>query len=234
MPGGRLDPPPADIREVANDAQSVPRQLLQGSNRYPSKAPRQPCDAVGGRLRRLGMQFDFLNVIGFFAMSDQHEDIVYAAVGRALSKWETLEATLSYTYSIFEGRPVDYELLESYGREGRIFKDRMLMLQQSSENYFRSCPNQNEECRLAAFVTEANRLSTFRHQIAHGLLVRKEDYSGRVRYVVVPPAHGFFHLTKRYGDYYSYDARHIDGFANEFVELAKAVQAFNHERHSPT
>jgi len=29
-------------------------------------------------------------------MSDQDEEVVYASVGRALSKWETLEATLSY------------------------------------------------------------------------------------------------------------------------------------------
>jgi hypothetical protein len=167
-------------------------------------------------------------------MSDQDEDTVYAAVGRALSMWETLEAALSYTYSIFEGRPVDYELLESYGREGRIFKDRMIILQESAEKYFRSQPNQNEECRVAAFVSEAVRLSTFRHQIAHGIVIGKEDYADRIQYVLVPPTHGFHHLTKRDGHYYNYASAEINAFANNFIELGRAVQTFNHERHSPT
>src|SRR5258708_4844759 len=98
-------------------------------------------------------------------MSDQHEEGVYAAVGRALSMWETLEAALSYTYSIFEGRPVDYELLENYGREAKIFKERIATLELAAEKYFRFRPNQNEECRFAAFIAEAKRLSTFRNQI---------------------------------------------------------------------
>ena len=164
---------------------------------------------------------------------DQEEETVYAAVGRALSMWETLEATLSYAYSIFEGRPIDYELLESYGREGRTFKDRMNILEQSAEKYFRSRPNQNEECRVAAFISEAVKLSTFRHQIAHGLLSGKEDYTDRVYYAIVPPSNGYFHLTKRDGHYYSYGSKELNAFAHSFIELARAVQAFNHERHPP-
>jgi hypothetical protein len=164
---------------------------------------------------------------------DQDENDVYAAVGRALSMWETLEAALSYTYSIFEERPIDYDLLESYGREAKIFKDRMATLERAAEKYFRFQPNQNEECRFAAFIAEAKRLSTFRNQIAHGIVIGKENYASGIYYVLVPPSHGYHHLTKRDGLHYNYGSSEIDAFAGSFIELGRAVQMFNHERHPP-
>ncbi|MCP3408817.1 hypothetical protein [Bradyrhizobium sp. CCGB01] len=165
-------------------------------------------------------------------MTDTTPETIYAAVGQALSKWETLEAHLSFTYSIFEGRPVDHDLLERYGHEGRIFKDRMNILNQSAERYFRRKPDQAEEARFKDLVSDAVRLSNLRHRIAHGMVAGAEVVTGQFEFWLVPPAHGFFHLTKRDGDY-RYSSEDIDRCASEFMEHATQIQKFNHERHPP-
>ena len=41
--------------------------------------------------------------------TDRDLNTLYAAVGRAMSAWETLEANFSYLYSIFVGSPMQVE-----------------------------------------------------------------------------------------------------------------------------
>lgn len=148
-----------------------------------------------------------------------------------MSKWETLEAHLSFTYSIFEGRPIDHKFIEDYGRENSIFKNRMERLEKSAERYFQSKPDQVQEGRFACLLKQAKELSSYRHNIAHGMVVGL-DLPSRQVFVLVPPAHGFFHLTKKTGDY-SYRPTDIASYTRRFNDLSRLVQAFNHERHPP-
>lgn len=169
------------------------------------------------------------SLMGFFAMPDTTEQSIYVAVGQALTKWETLECHLSYMYSIFAGKPVDHIVLEQYGEDGPIFKERMLRIEAAAKKYFISCPNQAEEGRADCFIAEARRLANFRHRIAHGMVIGLETEDGII-FRLVPPSHGYFHLTKRDGDY-AYSSEQIDGYTKEFLTLASKVQKFNHERH---
>lgn len=164
-------------------------------------------------------------------MTDTTPEAIYVAVGYATSKWETLEAHLSFMFSIFEGNPLDRDILRNYGREAKIFNDRIASLRKSACKYFRSAPNQHEEARVEAMIAEAVRLSNFRHRIAHGI-VSGQELTTHDEYRLVPPDHGLFHLTKRDG-YYAYSSDDIKARAREFTDLAAQVQAFNHERHSP-
>ncbi|WP_338834607.1 hypothetical protein [Bradyrhizobium septentrionale] len=167
-------------------------------------------------------------------MPDTDLKALYAAVGRAISEWETLEAHLSYTYSIFEGRPVDSALLRDYGREARIFRTRMEAVRASAEKYFQSHPNQEQEARFEALVSKAEELSTLRNRIAHGMVMGQQASPGQTLYSLIPPSHGFHHLTKKDGgESYSYDSKEIEAHTDSFIKLATDVQKFNHERHPP-
>lgn len=165
-------------------------------------------------------------------MTDTTIESIYVAVGRALTKWETLECHLSYMYSIFDGRPLNIIVLERYGECGSIFKRRMDQLEGAADKYFQSSPNQAEEALVVYCIAEARRLANFRHRIAHGMVVGIENVGGNT-FCLMPPSHGYFHLTKRDGAY-AYSSEEIDKYTEEFLDLAKRVQKFNHERCAPS
>jgi hypothetical protein len=165
-------------------------------------------------------------------MADTTEESIYVAVGKATTKWETLEWHLAFMFSIFEGKPLNHKTAENYGRESRIFKERMATLRASAESFFRTTPSQHEEGRVECLIQEAERLANYRHRIAHGIVIGVETANGKF-FRLVPPSHGFYHLTKKDGDY-AYSSEIIAGYTAEFIDLAKKVQKFNHERQPPT
>jgi hypothetical protein len=172
-----------------------------------------------------------MSIFGTFPMTDKTENSIFVAVGKATSKWETLEWHLAFMFTIFEGKPIDHKTVEAYGRESKIFKDRMSTLRKSAEKYFRANPDQHEEGRVECLIKEAERLANFRHRIAHGIVAGIKQHNG-TDYRLMPPGHGFYHLTKREGDY-NYSSDDIAGYTKEFMDLATKVQKFNHERRPP-
>jgi hypothetical protein len=154
--------------------------------------------------------------------------ITYAAVGQAASAWETLEAHLSYLYSIFIGNPMQGIIMQEYGREGRTFEMRMQSLCEAAHVYFRRVPNQSYEATVDSLIREARSLSIKRHQIVHGfvssaLMFFSEHSIIRPGFFLMPPIYGVFHLTKSTG-YYLYSSKEIDAYATEFHALASCVE----------
>jgi hypothetical protein len=153
---------------------------------------------------------------------EEDREATYAAVGRALSAWETLEAHLSYLYSIFVGRPLAPAALSGYGRENKVFNKRMTALCKAGCKYIQARPAQQSlESELDALIVEARRLATFRNQIAHGVVWGKESDSA---YSLVSSSHGVFGLTHLP---YRYRVAEINKFEAEFVTHGARVQAFN-------
>ncbi len=162
--------------------------------------------------------------------------MTFAAVGSAMTAWETLEAHLSHLYSIFIGKPLLADALEQYGRDSKIFKDRMNSLCEAGRVFFVASPSQEYEAILDGIIREAKRLAVFRHQIAHGLVVSLASYPGiptesgmqipLPAFLLMPPSHGLFHLTKTTG-HYRYGAKEINEYADEFYALGTKVQNFN-------
>lgn len=159
-------------------------------------------------------------------------DAIFAAVGRATTAWETLEAHLSYLYSIFVGKPLDFSALKEYGRKNKIFELRMQALCEAGAKYFQTAPSQPKESELHSLISGARRLAVFRHQIAHGVVDGYERAEGGIVYKLVPPSHGVFHLTKATGqEKYSYGSAEIDKFKAEFDAHSERAKAFNHSLH---
>jgi hypothetical protein len=100
--------------------------------------------------------------------SDNDLRKICAAVGLALSQWETMELGLAILYSIFLGKPKDLNLLIQFGDLGPTFSSRKVVLERAAEQYFIAHPNQDDEGELREILEWATGLSKHRHQIAHG------------------------------------------------------------------
>jgi hypothetical protein len=153
---------------------------------------------------------------------------LYAALGRTLCAWETLEAHLSYLYSVFIDRPMEIKALEEYGRDAKTFPARMDGLTSAAEHYFQKNPSQLHERTLADLVKDAKGLLRNRNQIAHGIMYAmtcvSKDSDGVDRfalgYAIVSPWHGTFHIK---GDDYFYTSRAIIDYTHDFMTLTERV-----------
>lgn len=166
-------------------------------------------------------------------MPDLDVNVLYAAVGRALCAWETLEAHLSYLYSICIERPMQIEALQEYGRDARIFQKRMDALASAAAKYFQKHPSQVREGILDDLIADSRKLAEKRNQIAHGIVYSMTVFSRRAGgedvltpgYAMVPPSHGVFHLTKATGQYF-YNSPAIIDYTKDFIDLARRVAEF--------
>jgi len=164
--------------------------------------------------------------------SNPQLDRALAAVGLAMSEWETLEAHLSHLYSIFVGRPQQIDAMEEYGREARIFRDRLRLLEQNAVAYFQESPHHDHEGAFRALAAEAERLSYRRNQIAHGIIHSVPVYDSTFRdaadgwpipmiqYCLVPPRYAVFRLTSKDGAGYSHNSDEIRVYASSFAACA--------------
>jgi hypothetical protein len=161
--------------------------------------------------------------------TDQNIDTLYAAVGRAMSAWETVEAHLSNLYSIAVKSPTYMVAMKSYGRDSKIFTSRMSTLAKAAASYFAKHPSQEHEGTLAALIAEARELSTKRNDIAHGIVcsipivVNENVQPG---YAMVPQLYAVFRLNDAEGHYW-YGSSEIDTYTERFLALADRVAKFN-------
>lgn len=167
---------------------------------------------------------------------------LFRAVGRAMSSWERLEAHLSYLYSILVKKPMQIEALQAYGRDQRIFDLRMKALKKAADGYEILSPSQERESLLDSLIGEARQLSTYRNQIAHGVVtpVQMPPLNMPLEpwpeptwiYVLMPSWYGVFHLTKTTG-YYQYGSKQVDEFTSKFHSLAEGVREFIEKLRMP-
>lgn len=100
---------------------------------------------------------------------DAFQDTTYAAVGRVLSRWEEVEVSLGHLYASFTGRGKAVEVLREYG-SGRIFLDRIRILETAAATYFRANPCQRCEGGFDRIVERCLGWSGRRNDIAHGIV----------------------------------------------------------------
>jgi hypothetical protein len=163
----------------------------------------------------------------FPAQGDEDEDTTYAAVGRAISYWESIEVSLSYLYSAFVGKPAQLGALREYGN-GRIFAERMKGLKTAADGFFRRYPNQANEGRFDRLARSVTNFATRRADIAHGI-VRPFQWDvppghARIQWCLVPP-----HYDQRRFDHanrptYAYASREILQFAGQFHILNQEAE----------
>jgi hypothetical protein len=162
-------------------------------------------------------------------------DITYAAVGRATSAWETLEAHLSYLYSIFVEKPMLVDAMEEYGRDRRKLPCRIRALNGAADAYFVKFPNQEHQGALRFIIKETKELASKRHQIAHGVVHMLPAFTGsknelgyyadRWGYLLMPPWHALYNLTRKgQDDHYRWGSREIDAWTAKFYACAERAK----------
>jgi hypothetical protein len=167
---------------------------------------------------------------------DPSPDATFLAVGRALTVWESMELALARLYSVFLKRPYELAAYDEYGRAGRIFAERLRILEKQANAYFFPKPLQEHEMQAKALLLEASNLSIRRHQIAHGMVagvpvadpdMADEDgwIDPRVMYGLMAPEYAAGRL-RRPGDGYLFGSKQIDEYALEFAGLTTRINVF--------
>jgi hypothetical protein len=170
---------------------------------------------------------------------DPTDDVTYAAVGRALSRWEKLEVELAGLYAILTGRSkFDMTAIRAYG-SGRIFADRMTGLATVACPYFVRNSGQKEEAAFESIVCRARKLSARRNDIAHGIVNKilraTVDYRNPVggsaqvltsdNFCLMPP-HYDPRRRNQTEPKYSYSSQDMNEYGGHFAALALEVDQF--------
>jgi hypothetical protein len=186
-------------------------------------------------------------VLGAFAMSsrppwtvppfpeigDTHQDITFAAVGRALSQWERLEVALAGLFAAFIGIKGEAEgiAMSSYGSIVAS-SARGTMMNAAAEFYFHIFPNPALKKTVGDLLGEVGHYGARRNEIAHGLVMGYEVYTPPGR----KPSTGCCLFPAHYNNKkiklgvgrdrhpsYIYTSKEIDAFGANFKKLLPRV-----------
>ena len=102
---------------------------------------------------------------------DDNEDVIFTAVGRVMTQWESIEFELARLYSTFVGKPDDYSALREYGR-GRIFRDRLNDTKRAADAFFVTSSGQDVEGGFLEIETYTRGFSERRNDTAHGVVFK--------------------------------------------------------------
>jgi hypothetical protein len=167
--------------------------------------------------------------------ADDHPDLTFAAVGRAITMWEIAEVEFARLYSIFTGRPNLIDAYQEYGAEPTYFDKRMSRLCEEGRKYFIKQSSQTNEANLDALIQEGKALARIRHQIAHGIIRAFPIYgdpdengivSPQFGYFIVAPYYSLVTLTKHDKTSYHYASNSLDEFAKQFALFAEKIRSF--------
>ncbi len=165
---------------------------------------------------------------------DDTEEITYAAVGYALTKWELLEFRLSQFYSRLTGKsPNKYETIVDYSK-GATFRSRASTLKNALCAYSTSHHCQSLEGKILALIDEAIRASDRRNEIAHGVVrqfswgvdfTTAREVNGQMMitvettYYLVPAAYNSRYVSSDSGHKYAYTSQNIRAIGDLFANL---------------
>ena len=124
---------------------------------------------VGSYFSRRVSVMDFWDPLPFPACGDDDFKQTLYGVGLFITHWEAIEFELSRLYSFFAGDP-DGEAVKRYGK-GRIFVERLDILNKAAASYFVSNTNQQTEAAYDDLANEASGFSVRRNEIAHGIVM---------------------------------------------------------------
>jgi hypothetical protein len=173
---------------------------------------------------------------------DETEDILYLAVGRALTKWEGLEATVAFLFAVLTGGTDD----RYYEPAARVFGatmsvlvrgDMILNAAEGFFHYFESHGLHNEtqayHSDLKELIKQYKNWSSRRNDIAHGYVTATTlpDNNLEGTYTttyLLCPSHGSsrkwsFHLHPLY----QLKASEIDKFAVAFEALDESFRGYS-------
>lgn len=153
---------------------------------------------------------------------EDNREIIYEAVGRALSHWERFELELACLYAALIGlRPPEATRHPDYVR-ARIFKDRADVTDRTGKQFFIKNCNQGIEKRFDDLICESRLAAARRNDIAHGVVnpVWSSGFTGSSESFMLLPS------TYRHKDFnlnaaarYAFTAKEINDFSTRFQEI---------------
>lgn len=155
-------------------------------------------------------------------VGDEDIDLLYASVGRSLTRWEQLEANLSLMFAyIIEPKEGSEEARRAYGSIA-TFRGRAEMLLAAAAVRFAADtgPVHGDIKSLVNLLT--SRASARRNEIAHGV-VQYTDPAGTRRYLLVPPWYATAKRRLPNSPTYAYDAATVNRFGKQFEDLMPKV-----------
>ena len=181
--------------------------------------------------RLLPVAFGFLALgVSVDIFGDLDPEATYAAVGRALSSWEQMEAGFASLYSIFVGFPFQLEYVREFGNERAVFSKRLPLVQQSADRYYVKNINQENEGNTRLLLRDACKLSLQRNRIAHGIVEEitvhdlseiTDNVASYKRYALKAPWHAAGKL--KMGSAGALASSNILDLGNEFIEIQRRI-----------
>jgi hypothetical protein len=161
-------------------------------------------------------------------LGDRDENVLYAAVGRALSQWERVETACARTYAFLIGAPTD-ELaispaLRSFGIVNS-FPTRCEMITTSGKAFFHLHPEVvHYEKLINDALSEARQYSNRRNEIAHGVVCQIFGARESEGYYLLPSFYNPRKFPVSMIPTYQYVEKNILYFSEEFTKLGAKLE----------
>lgn len=166
---------------------------------------------------------------------DRDADVLFAAIGQALTEWETVESSLAELFAVFvsaRGKSIFWKpAIQAYGSIVS-FKSRCEMLRVAAQAFFstRKKASATQET-FKRLISEASNYSGRRNEIAHGQVseMKLVYQGGRTRsggYFLFPSLYNPKKFKKSLGMTYSYASADIYHYRQEFTKLHLRIESF--------
>jgi hypothetical protein len=146
-------------------------------------------------------------------------EAVYAAVGEALSIWETVEEHLAHIFSVLIGlRRPSTAAVRAYGSL-TTFRGKSEMIAAAAEVYFHDHPDEGLQQKFNDALKAAIGFSARRNEIAHGIVQQlKKAPNQSLGFFLRPPFYNSSKVKWGFGPIYRYDSKTIKAFQDGFVQ----------------
>lgn len=165
---------------------------------------------------------------------DPHAHSIFAAVGRAMTQWEHVEAALGDLFAFLVGGyfGITEPAVRAYGSVPS-FNARAGMLEEAAAAYFHANPNPEFSERFRQVVTvQCRGFSGRRNDIAHGRVQHAFNSNGVGASNFLMPS---LHASKKHGldqmPKYIYATKEIDYFTGQFSLLYEKIAALVNDMH---
>lgn len=153
---------------------------------------------------------------------DDNREVVYEAVGRALSHWERFELELACLYAALIGlRPHEATRHPDYAR-ARVFSERATVVDRAGEQFFIKRSNQEIENKFDNLICESRLAAGRRNDIAHGVVnpIWSSGFAGSSEtFMLVPSSYRHKDFDLNAAARYAFTAKEINDFSTRFQEI---------------
>jgi hypothetical protein len=178
-----------------------------------------------------------------FKWGDASEELIYQAVGRALSKWEGLEAEVTSLFGVITTGTDQWDYVPAVRAFGSVNSPvaRAEMLSHAAEAFFDHFENfglydeaQPHRDELKELLVSYKGWSARRNDLAHGCVTTnylpdmfKDDQPVTATYLLFPSHTSSKKWPLRWEPTYKYRASEIERFATEFESLHQRFSSYS-------